>query len=202
MAKQLCKTCHEAPKHGTSHRCAECLLRTKPMVEQIEAARARLALVPPELRRARVSEREWPAGRRWCAGCQSFVRLRDCTGSRCRACASAAAHAGSVARTFGITAEQYDQLYAAQGGRCFLCRRRSPQRLAVDHDHSCCPGPTSCGKCVRGLLCAPERGCNRGLLGYIESVARTPEGAQEMARRLVDYLTDPPARAVLDQVTA
>lgn len=26
-------------------------------------------------------------------------------------------------------------------------------RLAVDHDHACCPGHYSCGKCVRGLLC-------------------------------------------------
>jgi hypothetical protein len=27
----------------------------------------------------------------------------------------------------------------------------------VDHDHSCCPGRQTCGKCVRGLIC---RQCN------------------------------------------
>jgi hypothetical protein len=25
--------------------------------------------------------------------------------------------------------------------------------LAVDHDHGCCPGEETCGKCVRGMLC-------------------------------------------------
>lgn len=200
MAKAPCKQCGVEPKHGTSHRCIECLLRTKPMVEQIEAAQARLALVPPELRRARVPEREWPAGRRWCAGCQSFVRLEDCTGSRCRACASAAAHRGSVARTYGITAEQYEALFVAQEGRCYICRKKSSQRLSVDHDHACCAGPTSCGRCVRGLLCAPERGCNRSLVGYVDWIGKTPEGAVEAARRLVAYLEDPPARALLHRV--
>jgi hypothetical protein len=189
--------CGLPKRKGSTRYCEECWLRRRPMPEQVEAARARLALMPAELRVARVPAGEWPAGRRWCSGCQSFVRLVDCTGSRCRACASAAAHAGSVARTYGISAAQYQALLEAQGGRCYLCRRRSSQRLAVDHDHACCPGKVSCGKCVRGLLCAPERGCNLGLVGYVESVTKTRDDAVAMAERLVSYLTDPPASRVL-----
>lgn len=63
---------------------------------------------------------------------------------------------------FQMTPEQYDSLFVAQDGVCAICRRpetkqhrgRGPvQELSVDHDHRCCPGKTSCGECVRGLLC-------------------------------------------------
>jgi hypothetical protein len=61
---------------------------------------------------------------------------------------------------YGLSKEEWDRLYAAQGGVCALCR--IPGRLgrhgklAVDHDHET-------GR-VRGLLCGP---CNvaLGLLG-------------------------------------
>jgi hypothetical protein len=63
----------------------------------------------------------------------------------------------------------YDALLERQGGRCAMCGTdacASGQRFSVDHDHSCCPGEFSCGKCVRGLLC---RKCN-GALGFIENI--------------------------------
>lgn len=65
-------------------------------------------------------------------------------------------------RKFNITLAQYRALEVEQGGVCRLCRapevvksRRNGQllRLAVDHDHRCCPSGGACGKCIRGLLC-------------------------------------------------
>jgi len=60
-------------------------------------------------------------------------------------------------RWFHLTEEQFDALLAAQDGVCACCgtdQWGSPSGVpAVDHDHSCCPGKRSCGKCVRGLLC-------------------------------------------------
>lgn len=80
-------------------------------------------------------------------------------------------------KAFNMTVEQYDWMLAAQGGVCAVCKRpetyknksgRIP-RLAVDHDHSCCSGPSSCGDCVRALLC---RACNSALGFLAESTDR------------------------------
>lgn len=66
-------------------------------------------------------------------------------------------------RLYGITEEQYLQMLVDQNQRCSICKtefdgNRSPH---IDHDHSCCPEEkTSCGKCVRGILCFQ---CNAGL---------------------------------------
>jgi hypothetical protein len=62
-------------------------------------------------------------------------------------------------RKHHLTVEQYEEMLAAQEGRCGICRE--PElALVVDHDHSCCPGRFSCGRCIRGLACY---GCNNTL---------------------------------------
>ena len=134
-------------------------------------------------RRARVAPEEWPPGERWCAGCQSFVPLFYTSGSRCKACASSAAHAQRVEKVYGITAEEYAALLKLQGGRCFICHRvPRTKRLAVDHDHA--------SGAVRGLLCASDtQGCNRAVVGNLEAAA---DGGLAAARRVVEYLEDPP----------
>lgn len=69
-----------------------------------------------------------------------------------------------IKHLYGISVDEYCRLLDEQNGACAICGHvaASTFELAVDHDHSCCPGHKSCGKCVRGLLC--DR-CNRGL-GY------------------------------------
>jgi hypothetical protein len=86
---------------------------------------------------------------------------------------------------YAITPEVYAALYRLQGGHCAICQRATGERkrLAVDHDHSCCNGPTSCGQCVRGLLC---KSCNQTLGRFRDS----PEAFERAAA----YLRHPPAR--------
>lgn len=73
---------------------------------------------------------------------------------------------------YGISEEQYQKMLEEQGGKCAICKREetclnadgTTKNLSVDHDHNCCSGEkSSCGKCIRALLCA---GCNRGI-GYM-----------------------------------
>jgi hypothetical protein len=89
-----------------------------------------------------------------------------------------------LGKVYGLDSEGkiYAALYAAQGGKCYICRRATGKRkaLAVDHNHRT-------GE-VRGLLCGP---CNRGVIGHLrESTAAL--------RRAIRYLLFPPARRVLN----
>ena len=71
---------------------------------------------------------------------------------------------------YGLTLEQYDTIFQKQEGKCLICTRHQselPTVLVVDHDHNCCAGDKSCGKCIRGLLCD---GCNRGIGGFEDNI--------------------------------
>jgi hypothetical protein len=57
-------------------------------------------------------------------------------------------------RTFGLSADQVDEMIESQGGGCAICGRR-PKRLASLHVDHCHEEGT-----VRGILCL---GCNQGL---------------------------------------
>jgi hypothetical protein len=79
---------------------------------------------------------------------------------------------------YGLTREQYDALLEQQLGLCAICYSPPKGReFDVDHDHRCCPGIRSCGKCIRGLLCSP---CNRAV-GYFRD-------DPVLMRRAITYL--------------
>lgn len=86
-------------------------------------------------------------------------RKRDGIHTTCRDCVRESA----LRRKYGIDNRTYEAMLAAQGGGCAICGR-SDDVLCVDHNHACCPGRETCGKCVRGLLC---RACN-GFLRYLD----------------------------------
>lgn len=95
-------------------------------------------------------------------------------------------HERYVGKTYGLPPGMYAALYKLQNGKCYICLRATgkSKNLAVDHDHSCCPGSVSCGKCVRGLLC---KTCNHDVLGHLRDEIAALE-------RAIDYLRNPPAR--------
>ena len=76
---------------------------------------------------------------------------------------------------YGLTPEEYDALLQIQDNACAICRTTDvgARSWHVDHDHACCPGRKSCGKCVRGVLCNL---CNAGL-GYFRDSTESMERA-------------------------
>jgi hypothetical protein len=73
---------------------------------------------------------------------------------------------------YGITFAQFTELLEAQGRCCAICGTTEPGgrgNFHIDHDHACCPGIKSCGKCIRGLLCSA---CNTSLGGFKDDPKR------------------------------
>jgi hypothetical protein len=124
--------------------------------EQAKASAERLARFgdgPNPLQR--VPKKDWPPGKRWCAGCQSMVPLWYCSGSRCKACAATSRHEARTLSTYGVGPDEYARVLELQRGKCAICRKRQlDRRMPVDHDHKT-------GE-PRGLLCTR---CNHDLLG-------------------------------------
>jgi hypothetical protein len=81
---------------------------------------------------------------------------------------------------YKMTLEDYDKLSKKQHRRCAGCNRHQKEfknLFGVDHDHKCCRGAKSCGKCVRGLLCST---CNWALGNVQDNI--------ETLKRLIKYL--------------
>jgi len=76
-----------------------------------------------------------------------------------------------------LTNEQYQNLVSKNDGICPICN--IDKAYVIDHDHNCCPGNFSCGRCVRGLLCLH---CN-WLLGDAKDSVSTLSNAIEYLSR-------------------
>lgn len=92
-------------------------------------------------------------------------------------------HGEHIAKTYGLTSDEYQSIHRYQGGKCYICQRATGarRRLAVDHDHGT--------GYVRGLLC---RTCNYKVLGHLRDDT-------EAFQRAIDYINNPPAFAVIGQ---
>jgi hypothetical protein len=88
-----------------------------------------------------------------------------------------------VLKKYGLSREQYQQLWDLSGGRCPLCNKRFGwnRPACIDHDHKTYR--------VRGLLCSPcnyELGCLHDNEGWLDAAAR--------------YLRVPPALQLWNEV--
>lgn len=84
-------------------------------------------------------------------------------------------------KRYGLTPDRFAAMLAAQRHRCIICKHRfaDTRDTHIDHDHACCPGDRSCGKCVRGLLCS---NCNHGLGHFRDDPALLRRGARYLER--------------------
>ena len=109
----------------------------------------------------RVYERKIIDGKIHCRWCKLYLDENQFgkTKTYCKSCANTIGHTSNIKR-YGISPEQYIDMSNAQNNVCKICGSADSKRLSVDHDHSCCPNSSSCGKCIRGLLC---HRCNKTL---------------------------------------
>lgn len=157
----------------------------------------------PAHRSCRRCEALTSAGVKKCRGCllekpfSDFYARRDrpkALSAFCKECASARSRAWNsqpeikkrvrdrhLRVRFGISADQFDELLASQGGVCAICREEPDAEinLHVDHDHRCCATDLTCGNCIRGLLCYR---CNSAL-GFLRESPVIAAAAVEYLRR-------------------
>jgi hypothetical protein len=100
----------------------------------------------------------------------------------------------------GMQPEDWTRMWAAQGGRCYLCGEElALEQAHVDHDHGCCPKGWSCQICRRGLACLH---CNTAIGSARDDPARLRRMADalEAAQAVVNErkLAGPPTYSQLD----
>lgn len=87
---------------------------------------------------------------------------------------------------YGLSEDDLANLLAAQGGKCAIegCGATEPGgrgSFHVDHNHACCPGIKSCGRCIRGLLC---HSCNTALGLFKDNASLMRKAAEYVEREM------------------
>lgn len=119
-----------------------------------------------------------------CINCgDTFTHTTNYERMRCYVCRKPAGQRKSPLEkhlwaSYRIKLDRYNQMIA---NGCWACSTH--EVLYVDHDHSCCPGSITCGKCVRGILCRP---CNMAE-GALEGKPERAEALANYMRRLAPY---------------
>jgi hypothetical protein len=61
---------------------------------------------------------------------------------------------------YNLTLDEYERRVKEQNNLCAICKKEESTvskgrviKLSLDHDHQCCLGKKSCGRCIRSLLC-------------------------------------------------
>lgn len=130
----------------------------------------KLGTVRPNRSNGKASERDY-LGRKLCIECDEWKDesefsthggTRDKLQVYCKKCY----RRRDSARQYGVDPYFFEAAIEALDGICPICKRKS-ERWAIDHDHSCCKGNKSCGKCVRGVICQM---CNVGLGSFNDDV--------------------------------
>ena len=124
-------------------------------------------------------------GQKLCINCYEYLN-EECFGKNpktkdgkqpyCRKCISIRGRY----RNYRITEKQFKNLMQQQDNKCAICLSDQPNGnngWHIDHNHSCCPGFKTCGKCIRGVLCSY---CNKALGQFQDSA--------ENLKRAIIYL--------------
>lgn len=125
-------------------------------------------------------------GYRTCTKCKRDRADKFFQGERGRVCASCKrTKSRTYNRTvhllenYGLSEEDYQRIFEAQGGVCAICKGKRTYNLQVDHCHKT--------EAVRGLLC---KACNKGIL-------RSARDNPTTLRSAADYLESYPVDKIL-----
>jgi len=103
-------------------------------------------------------------------------KRNNSTETYCKTCRKYYGHE-RVLQKYKMSIDDYMRMLKEQNYKCKICEGTEDKRLSVDHDHSCCDGAYSCGKCIRGLLCS-----------YCNKTLGMAKDSKEILQKMIHYL--------------